>query len=78
MFFFFKILISKVISVTFGILRRPPNANDFLNSFLNDFQQINNKTNEIYLIGDFNPLTTMAYLCPSISAAFFSVIDKDT
>ena len=49
--FFFEILIPKVKSVANGIIYRPPNANDFLNTISNDFQ---NKTNEIYLLGDFN------------------------
>ena len=32
----------------------PPNENDFLNIFSNEFQQIDSKTNEIYLLGDFS------------------------
>ena len=52
--FFFEILIPKVKPIIIGIFYRPPNANDFLNIFSNDFQQIDSKTNEIYLLGDFN------------------------
>ena len=33
---------------------RPPHANDFLDTLSNDFQQIDNNTNEIYLLRDFN------------------------
>ena len=51
---FFKILIPKVKPIAIGIFYRPPNENDFLNIFSNEFQQIDSKTNEIYLLGDFN------------------------
>ena len=51
---FFEILIPKVKPIAIGMFYRPPNANDFLNIFSNDFQQIDSKTNEIYLLGDFN------------------------
>ena len=37
-----------------GIFYRPPNENEFFNIFSTDFQQIDSKTNEIYLLGDFN------------------------
>ena len=33
---------------------RSSNENEFLNIFSNDFRQIDIKTNEIYLLGDFN------------------------
>ena len=52
-FFLSKILIPKVKPTATEIFYRLPNANDFLNIFSNDFQQIDNKTNEIYLFGDF-------------------------
>ena len=52
--FFFEILIPKVKPIAVGIFYRPPNESDFLNLFSNDFQQIDSKTNEIYLLGDFN------------------------
>ena len=48
---FFKILIPKVKPIAIGIFYRPPNENDI---FWNEFQQIDRKTNEIYLLGDFN------------------------
>ena len=51
---FFEILIPKVKPIAIEIFYRPPNANAFLNIFLNNFQQIGRKTNEIYLLGDFN------------------------
>ena len=51
---FFEIFIPKVKPIAIGIFYRPPNENDFLNLFSNDFQQIDSKTNEIYLLGDFN------------------------
>ena len=49
---FFEILIPKVKPTAIGIFYRPPNANDFFNAFLNNFQQIDIKTTEIYLLGD--------------------------
>ena len=52
--FFFEILIPKVKPIAIGIFYRPPNENDFLNIFSNEFQQIDSKTNEIYLLGAFN------------------------
>ena len=51
---FFEILIPEVKPIAIGIFYRPPNENDFLNIFSNEFQQIDSKTNEIYLFGDFN------------------------
>ena len=54
MFFFFEILIPKVKPIAIGIIYRPPSENIFLNIFSNEFQQIDSKTNEIYLLGDFN------------------------
>ena len=51
---FFKILIPKVKPIAIGIFYRPPNENDFLNIFSNEFQQIDSKTNGIYLLRDFN------------------------
>ena len=51
---FFEILIPKVEPIAIGIFYRPPNENDFLNIFSNEFQQTDRKINEIYLLGDFN------------------------
>ena len=51
---FFEILIPKVKPIAIGIFDRPPNENDVLSLFSNEFQQIDSKTNEIYLLGDFN------------------------
>ena len=51
---FFEILIPNVKPIAIGIFYRHPNGNDFLNIFSNDFQQTDYKTNEIYLLGDFN------------------------
>ena len=51
---FFKILIPKVKPIEIGIFYRLPNENYFLNIFSNEFQQIDSKTNEIYLLGNFN------------------------
>ena len=48
---FFEILMPKVKLIAIGIFYRPPNKNDI---FWNEFQQIDRKTNEIYLLGDFN------------------------
>ena len=50
---FFKILMPKFKPIAVGISCRPPNANDFLNTFSSDFQHYDSKTNEIYL-RDFN------------------------
>ena len=52
--FFFEIFIPKVKPIAIGIFYRPPYANYFLNIFSNNFQQIDSKTNEIYVLGDFN------------------------
>ena len=52
--FFFKILIPKVKTIPIGIFCRLPNPNDFSNTFSNDFQYIDNKTKDIYLLEDFN------------------------
>ena len=51
---FLEILIPKVNPIAIGTFYRLPNANEFLRIFSNDFQQIDSKTNEIYLLGDFN------------------------
>ena len=51
---FFEILIPKVKPTAIGTFYRPPNENDFLKIFSNEFQQTDSKTNEIYLLGDFN------------------------
>ena len=53
-FFFFEILIPKVKPIAIGIVYRHPSANYFLNIFPNDFQQIDSKTNKVYLLGDVN------------------------
>ena len=45
--FYFKIIIPKVKSIANGIFYRTLNANDFLNTFSNNF---NDKTNDIYLL----------------------------
>ena len=42
----------KPISV--GFFYRPPNANNFLESFINDLKQIDFKKSEAYFLGDFN------------------------
>ena len=52
--FFFEILIPKVNPIAVGIFYRPSNENYFFNIFSNQFQQINSKTNEIYLLRNFN------------------------
>ena len=52
--FFFKFLIPKVKPITIGIFYRSPNENDFLNIFSNEFQHIDSKPNEIYVLGNFN------------------------
>ena len=49
---FFEILIPKVKPIAIGIFYRPPNENFYI--FSNEFQQFDSKTNEIYLLGDFN------------------------
>ena len=52
--FFFEILTPKVRPIAIGIFYRPSNETDFLKIFSNEFQQIDSKTNEIYLLRDFN------------------------
>ena len=51
---FSEILIPKVKPSAIEIFYRPPNANNFLDTFSNSFHQIDNKTNDIYLLGDVN------------------------
>ena len=50
----FEILITKVKPNAIGTFYRTLNANDILDIFLNNFQQIGYKTNEFYLLRDFN------------------------
>ena len=40
---------SQKLTIAIGIFYSPPNAIDFLNTFSNNFQQIDNKTNEMRL-----------------------------
>ena len=40
--------------ISIGIFYRPPNANNFLESFINDLKQIDFKKSEAYFLGDFN------------------------
>ena len=40
--------------ISIGIFYKPPNANNFLESFINDLKQIDFKTSEAYFLGDFN------------------------
>ena len=47
---FFEIL----IIYCYQNIYRPPNENDFFNTFSKEFQKIDSKTNEIYLIRDFD------------------------
>ena len=47
-------VILETICVLISIFYKSPNPNDFFDIFSNNFQQIDSKTNEIYLLGDFN------------------------
>ena len=40
--------------ISIGIFYRPPNTNNFLESFMNDLKQIDFKKSEAYFLGDFN------------------------
>ena len=40
--------------ISIGIFYRPPNANNFLETFTNDLKQIDFKKSEAYFLGDFN------------------------
>ena len=51
---FFDLLIPKVKPISIGIFYRPPNANNFLETFISDLKHINFEKNEIYFLGDFN------------------------
>ena len=51
---FLEILIPKVKPIAIGIFYRRPNASYFLNTFSNDFHQVDSKANETYLLRDFN------------------------
>ena len=48
------ILSPKVKPIATGIFYRSSKANSFLNTFANNFQQIDYKTNETYILEDFN------------------------
>ena len=47
---FFEILIPKVKPIAIGIFYRPPNANDLLDIFSSNFQQIDNKSNQKFIL----------------------------
>ena len=51
---FFDLLIPKLRPISTGIFYRPPNANNFLESFINDLKQTDFKKSEAYFLGDFN------------------------
>ena len=51
---FFDLIIPKMKPISIGIFYRPPNANNFLESFINDLKQIDFKKSEAYFLGDFN------------------------
>ena len=51
---FFDILITKVKPISIGIFYRPPNVNNYLETFSNDLKQIDFNKNEVYILGDFN------------------------
>ena len=51
---FFNILIPKVNPISIGIFYRPPNVNNFLETFSNDLKQIDFNKNEFYIFGDLN------------------------
>ena len=51
---FFDILIPKTKPISIGILYRPPNANNFFETFLIDLKKNNFNNNEFYILGDFN------------------------
>ena len=48
------VLSPKVKPIAIGIFYRSSKANDFLNTFANNFQQIDYKTNETYIREGFN------------------------
>ena len=50
----FDLLVPKMKPISIGIFYRPPNANNFLESFINDLKQIDLKKSEAYFLGDFN------------------------
>ena len=51
---FFDILIPKTKPISIGIFYRPPNANNFFETFLIDLKKVNFNKNEVYILGDFN------------------------
>ena len=51
---FFDLLIPKMKPISIGIFYRSPNANNFLESFINDLKKIDFKKSEAYFLGDFN------------------------
>ena len=52
---FFEILLpSKTKPITVGIIYRPPNQNNFLQTLNEDFAKLDTLKNELYILGDFN------------------------
>ena len=52
---FFEILLpSKTKHITVGIIYRPPNQNNFLQTLNEDFAKLDTLKNELYILGDFN------------------------
>ena len=51
---FFHILIPKVKPIAIGIFYRPPNVNNFLETFFNDLKHIDLHKSKVYFLGGFN------------------------
>ena len=51
---FFDLLIPKVKPISIGIFNRPPNVNNFLETFFNDLKDIDLHKSEVFFLGDFN------------------------
>ena len=51
---FFDLLIPKVKPISIGIFNRPPNVNNFLETFFNDLKHIDLHKSEVFFLGDFN------------------------
>ena len=51
---FFKILLPKTKPITVGIIYRPPNQNNFLQTLNENFAKLDTLKKELYILGDFN------------------------
>ena len=51
---FFEILLNKTKSIALGIIYRPPNQSNFLQTLNENFTKLDTLKKELYIVGDFN------------------------